>query len=321
MGLGRLSPREHPGSVHQQDPIPTSTFVTAATETTRYISTDSCDRVLIPKTPSASSSTKTETSRSVPALEPVSTLHASPQCDRSASRYSTTASICRPGHTTVLSSRDWIANWRLDTQAQTDQLSGINMRSRASGLDVDAGDSSVGQIETTEQHLKIQNTYEDRNFVSEGQFQQGTEPVLANGIQLAGVWTRDLNPIIVAADESGEQITSTFKAEEYIGAEDRRAPGELEILKTADTASAHPGEEITFTIRFTNRGGRPLSEVRIMDHLTPRIEYVPGSALSELDGRLDLTDEDDGTQVLTFELAEPLEGGQTGEISFRVLVR
>ena len=208
-----------------------------------------------------------------------------------------------------------------DTQAQADQLSGINMRSRASGLGVDEGDSSVGQIETTEQHLKIQNTYEDRNFVTEGQFQQGLEPVLANGIQLAGVWTRDLNPIIVAADEFGQQVMGEFKAEEYVGAEDRRTPGELEIIKTADTASAHPGDEIIFTIRFANRGGRPVSEVRIMDHLTPRLEYVPGSALSELDGQLDLTDEDDGTQVLTFELTEPLEGGQTGEITFRVLVR
>ncbi len=208
-----------------------------------------------------------------------------------------------------------------DTQAQSDQLSGINMRSRASGLGVDAGDSSVRQLQTTEQHLKIQNVYEDRNFFSEGQFQQGMEPVLAYGIQLAGVWTRDLNPIIVAADDAGQQVSGQFKAEEHVGVEDRRTPGELEILKTADKASAHPGDEITFTIRFTNGGGRPLYQVRIIDHLTPRIEYVPASALSELDGRLDITDEDDGTQLLTFELAEPLEGGQTGEITFRVLVR
>jgi uncharacterized repeat protein (TIGR01451 family) len=210
---------------------------------------------------------------------------------------------------------------RPDTQAQFDQPSGINMRSRASGLGADAGESSVEQVETTEHHLKIQNVYEDRNFFSEGQFQQGIEPVLAYGIQMAGMWTRALNPVIVAADESGQQVTGEFKAEEYVGAEDRSTPGELEILKTADKAFAHPGDEITFTIRFSNGGGRPLYEVRIIDHLTPRIEYVPGSAISELDGRLDVTDEFDGTQVLTFELAEPLEGGQTGEITFRVNVR
>lgn len=208
-----------------------------------------------------------------------------------------------------------------ETEAQTDQLSGLSMRSRASGLGAEAGDSSVGQVETTEQHIKIQNVYEDRNFFTEGQLQQGQEPVLAYGIQFAGEWTRDMNPVIVAADESGQQISGRFKAEEYVGTEDRRTPGELEILKTADREFAHPGEELTFTIRFTNHGGRPVYQVQILDHLTPRIEYISGSAFSKLNGVLDVTDESGGTQLLSFQLSEPLEAGQTGEITFRVKVR
>lgn len=248
-----------------------------------------------------------------------------------APRFAAVRSISQPvldyGIDKVAGAHDGVALAGLDrelrpgSESQFDQLSGIDMRSRASGLGADEGDSSLDQVEKTDQHLKIQNAYEDRNFSSEGQFQQGIEPVLAYGIQMAGMWTRDLNPAIVAADESGQQVTGEFKAEEYVGTEDRRAPGELEILKTADKAFAHPGDEITFMIRFTNGGGRPLHEVRIIDHLTPRIEYVPGSAISELDGQLNLTDEDDGTQLLTFELAEPLAGGQTGEITFRVKVR
>jgi uncharacterized repeat protein (TIGR01451 family) len=208
-----------------------------------------------------------------------------------------------------------------DLQQQSDQLRAMQFRTRPSGVDSDAGDSDLFQVDAADQHLKFLNVYEDRAAAGEAEFAQADEAYLAHAIQQAATWNRDQNPVIVASDELGQEILAKFSAEEYIGAEDRRTPGELRIIKLADKATAKPGDILKFTIRFRNDGGRELSHVRIFDHLTPRLEYVAGSALTELDGQLTLEEEDDGSQVLTFALEQPLAGGSTGEITFECRVR
>jgi uncharacterized repeat protein (TIGR01451 family) len=208
-----------------------------------------------------------------------------------------------------------------DVQAQTDQLRAMQFRTRASGVEADAGDSDLIQVDAANRHAKILNVYEDRAASGGAEYRQTDEAYLAHSIQRAATWNRDQNPVIVASDEFGQEITAKFRAEEYIGAEDRRTPGALQIIKLADKSAARPGDVVKFTIRFRNEGGRELSQVRILDHLTPRLEYVPESALTELEGNLSLETEEDGSQVLTFSLDQPLAGGATGEITFACRVR
>lgn len=208
-----------------------------------------------------------------------------------------------------------------DLQQQSDPLRGMQYRTRASGVDSDAGDSDLFQVAAADQHLKILNTYEDRAAAGNAELRQADEAYLAHAMQRAATWNRDQNPVIVASDEFGQELLASFHVEEYIGTEDRRTPGELQIIKLADKSAASPGEVIRFTIRFRNDGGREVSRVRILDHLTPRLEYVPGSALTELDGQLTLEAEADGSQVLTFALEQPLAGGASGEITFECKVR
>ncbi len=208
-----------------------------------------------------------------------------------------------------------------DLQQQSDQLRAMQFRTRASGVDADAGDSDLFQVDAADQHLKILNVYEDRAASGDAEYRQTDEAYLAHSIQQAAVWNRDQNPVIVASDEFGQEVLASFHAEEYIGAEDRRTPGELRIIKLADKSAARPGDVLKFTIRFRNEGGRELSQVRILDHLTPRLEYVAGSALTELEGKLTQEVESDGSQVLTFSLDQPLTGGATGEITFECRVR
>jgi uncharacterized repeat protein (TIGR01451 family) len=208
-----------------------------------------------------------------------------------------------------------------DVQQQSDQLRALRERTRPSGIEAAAGDSDLYQVGTIDQHVKILNVSEDRGAAADAEFRQADEAYLAHALQQAATWSRDQNPVIVANDEFGYEVLATFRAEEHIGTEDRRTPGELRIIKLADKSSAKPGDNLKFTIRFRNEGGRELTQVRILDHLTPRLEYVAGSALTELEGSLTLEEEEDGSQVLTFALDQPLAGGAAGEIAFECRVR
>ena len=208
-----------------------------------------------------------------------------------------------------------------DVQQQSDQLRALRERTRASGIEAGAGDSDLYQVGAAEQHAKVLNAFEDRGASVNAEFRQAGEAHLAHAMQRAATWSRDQNPVIVANDEFGYEVLASFRAEEYIGAEDRRTPGELRIIKLADKSAAKPGDVLKLTIRFRNEGGRELSQVRILDHLTPRLEYVAGSALTELEGSLTVEAEDDGSQVLTFALEQPLTGGAVGEITFECRVR
>jgi uncharacterized repeat protein (TIGR01451 family) len=202
-----------------------------------------------------------------------------------------------------------------------DQLADTRGRSRASGVDSDVTERSMQQTVGPEQHIKLVNVFEDRNSTTDGQFQQTTEAYLAADLQIAGESASDIAPIIVANDVFGQAVTSIDSTEAYVGVEDKRPPGNLRIVKLADQPAAQPGDTLTFRIRFYNDGGRPLTSVRILDHLSPRLEYVADSVSSELEGKLTVENNEFGGQILQFELATPLEGGTSGEISFQAIAK
>ncbi len=60
--------------------------------------------------------------------------------------------------------------------------------------------------------------------------------------------------------------------------DERETAGNIQIVKLADRDVAQSGEVVTFTIRFQNTGDFDVYDVRIVDNLTPRLEYVPGTA-------------------------------------------
>src|SRR5262249_60061021 len=96
---------------------------------------------------------------------------------------------------------------------------------------------------------------------------------LAASIDSAEVWTRDQNPVILAKSDRALELRAWFAGQEMVGQENRFNGSErLRIVKLADKSIAPPGEVVTFTIRFDNIGDRPVSDVTIMDNLTPRLE-------------------------------------------------
>ena len=110
-------------------------------------------------------------------------------------------------------------------------------------------------------------------------------------------------------------------ASELVGIEDRRKPGRLEIVKLADKQIAQPGEIVSFRIEYENIGDRELKDVRIIDNLTPRLEYVADSASSSRPAALSVTDNGEGSVILSWSLKEPLKGKTKGFVTFKSRVR
>lgn len=206
-------------------------------------------------------------------------------------------------------------------ETQRDQLLQFDVRSRASSMDVESRDSSVHLETTAGAHQQQMAAFQNLTTLHEGQFQQSDLAILAYGVQAAGTWTRDENPVIYAHDAHGHELEVEFNAAEYVGTEDKRSPGLLRVVKLADKEIARPGDEITFTLRFQNLGQKELFGIRIVDNLTPRLVYIDGSADSETAGVLDVEPNGEGSSILTFRLDQALAGESSGEITFRCRVR
>lgn len=209
-----------------------------------------------------------------------------------------------------------------DDRTQRDSADRMRVRSRASGLEGDADRRGVHQTTAMAAHVRPLIAFEKLTLVGSGRFVQGERARLATGIQAALEWSRADSPVIVAQVDALQEIYARFKPQELIGSEDeRRTAGELRIVKLADRKSASPGDVVTFTIRYDNLGDRELRHIRIIDNLTPRLEYVDDSATSDRAGRLDVEDNAEGSLLLKFVLDDPLPGHEGGVITFQARVR
>lgn len=205
---------------------------------------------------------------------------------------------------------------------QREQLEGIRMRSRASGVETERQQGSVGQTAYVSGHTKLNNLFQDTGTATGGQFRQSDEARIAYQVQAAAIWSRTQFPVIAIRERSAHESKRAVKPEEYIGLEDKRkTEGNLRLIKMADKKNAEPGDVITFTIKYENIGDFDVEGIKIIDNLTPRLEYIQDSATSDRKGRLVVEDNLEGSLILTFEVDEPVEGHQGGEVTFQARVR
>jgi uncharacterized repeat protein (TIGR01451 family) len=95
----------------------------------------------------------------------------------------------------------------------------------------------------------------------------------------------------------------------------------LKIIKFPDKCGGLIGELITFTIRFSNVGGRPITNVVVSDSLTTRFEYVAGSSKSDRPATFTRQPNDAGSAVLRWEFPGALQAGESGTVTFQVRIR
>jgi uncharacterized repeat protein (TIGR01451 family) len=95
----------------------------------------------------------------------------------------------------------------------------------------------------------------------------------------------------------------------------------LVLVKCADRDSARPGDVVTFSLKYSNLGGRPITDVAVSDSLSPRLEYVAGSAQSDRNAVFTTQPNGAGSLILHWEISGVLQPGQSGRIRFQARVR
>jgi uncharacterized repeat protein (TIGR01451 family) len=93
------------------------------------------------------------------------------------------------------------------------------------------------------------------------------------------------------------------------------------IIKWPDRCGVLPGELLTFFVKYTNQGKQPIQDVGVVDNLTARFEYVPGTAKADRDGTFSFQPNSVGSHLLRWDFNSPLLPGESGVVSFVVKVR
>ncbi len=200
-------------------------------------------------------------------------------------------------------------------------LESMRTRSRADGFENQQREAAADQATLLSQNLDLAGTIEDVQNLKAPEMRQALAAKIAKMRQNAIRWTRDEFPVIRATVAGAQQVTVKFVASEIVGIDDRRKPGRIEIVKLADRQTALPGETVTFRIEYENIGDLPLTEVSIVDNLTPRLGYLPETGVSSRPAVFGIADNGEGSVILSWKLNEALPGKSKGWVTFKAKVR
>lgn len=200
-------------------------------------------------------------------------------------------------------------------------LESMRVRSRADGFENQQREAASHQSTVLSENLDLAGTIEDVQNLKAPEIRQAYRAKIAKMRQAGIAWTRDEFPVIKATVAGAQEVTVKFVVNEIVGVEDRRKPGRIEVVKLADRQTAAPGETVTFRIEYENTGDLPLTEVNIVDNLTPRLGYIANSGVSSRPAIFSTTDNGEGSVILSWKLKEALPGKSRGWVTFKAHVR
>jgi uncharacterized repeat protein (TIGR01451 family) len=130
---------------------------------------------------------------------------------------------------------------------------------------------------------------------------------------------------VVARVQGGaEVVTASVETRDFTVCcnEVPRVPDKpLVLYKCADRPAAQVGDVVTFTLGYSNHGGRPMTDIAVNDSLTGRLEYIPGSARSDRDAVFTMQENEAGSLLLRWEVTGKLLPGESGVVRFQARVR
>lgn len=191
---------------------------------------------------------------------------------------------------------------------------------RASGLE---SEQEGGAVSTVLVPLGFQDTYlpfENLQAIRAGRIHQAEEARLATAIDAAIIWSDNQTVDVLVDNEKPSEAVGDRRAQVTYQF-DREGCPKLRVIKVASTQYAQPGDVIDFTIRFDNVGTEVVGNVTLVDNLATRLEYVDGTAQSSLESGFSTQPNRGLTQVLRWEITDPLEPGEGGVVRFQARVR
>lgn len=145
-------------------------------------------------------------------------------------------------------------------------------------------------------------------------------PVIGRILDGARTWYTN-ESIAVILDEQAAVVMKDAKYAKEILVYETEDKCSLRICKASSHTIADSGDTISFTIRFDNTGPHAIKKTVILDSLSPRLEYIEGSAQSSVDAEFTSVPNDVGSSLLTWQLVTELGPSEGGVISFDCLVR
>ncbi|MCA9051618.1 MAG: DUF11 domain-containing protein [Planctomycetaceae bacterium] len=214
----------------------------------------------------------------------------------------------------------------MQTSLADTQLFGFNSRRSASGVERAETPVLSEHSQSVLESNKFDHGAESRSSSGPGILQRTSIVELSVRITDAARST-NYKGVSAASSTTQAMVTyATFKVQATVGTEMKGRPGEVVLTKEASSLVAAPGDVITFRIQFTNTGDLNVGDVRIIDNLTPRLRYVAGSGQivlrdGQVGGNLSVVPNSEGSEVLEFTLDQPLQGGESGVVTFEAEVR
>jgi uncharacterized repeat protein (TIGR01451 family) len=99
-------------------------------------------------------------------------------------------------------------------------------------------------------------------------------------------------------------------------------PARLTLTKSVDPPGPYqPGDVVTISLKFANNTRQPIRDLVISDSLSPRLEYVPGTAASDRPSNVTTADNEAGSSVIRFDIPGPIPPAATGVVVFKVKIR
>ncbi|MCL2346775.1 MAG: hypothetical protein FWC50_00800 [Planctomycetaceae bacterium] len=150
----------------------------------------------------------------------------------------------------------------------------------------------------------------------------GTElAFLAERKEAAASWGSVDQLKVIVNDQAAQAMIGNKTPEAvFIIGEPETSP-RLQLFKVASQGAAQRGEIVEFMIRFDNVGSELIGNVTIIDSLTARLEYIPGSAGASVPAEFFVEPNEAGLLSLRWEIKEPLKAGDFGVVRFRCRVQ
>ena len=163
--------------------------------------------------------------------------------------------------------------------------------------------------------------YENLVVIRTGTYEAAERAWLARGTTAAIAWASDQALQVMLDRRAASAVVRDEKTDTLYSIDEPPANPRLRVIKVASTAYAEVGDTVDFTIRFDNVGNQVIGNVVILDSLTTRLEFVPGTAQSSLPASFSTHPNEGGSLVLRWEIAQPLEPNTGGILRFTCRVR